>query len=276
MYVQYSGTRAPLAGIRRAGLVCCSNGLARESAAEVDALRRRLADCGVETVCGAHLYAADGVRSGSAAQRAAELMRFYRDREIDAIFDLSGGDIANEILPHLDFGVIAGARKRLWGYSDLTVLLNAIYAETENAGVLYQMRFFAPERAEGLFSFRCRFVQGRALSGVVAGGNIRCLLKLAGTRYFPDLHGKVLLLEARSGLQPQMITFLSQLQQMGVFAQVSGILLGTFTQMARAGERIEPLVQSFAGSLPIAKTEDIGHAPDASAIVIGEHIDLSI
>ena len=106
-------------------------------------------------------------------------------------------------------------------------------------------------------------------------GKLIGLLKLAGTKFFPDLRGKLLLLEARSGLQPQMIAFLSQMQQMGIFEQISGILLGTFTQLEREGQRIEPLVQQFAGQLPIAKTEDIGHAADASAIVIGTYMHLS-
>lgn len=275
------GQHAPLAGIQTAGLVCCSNGLPTSASAELEHLRGVLADCGIKTVCSAHLYAADGARSGSAAQRAESLMAFYRDPDIDAVFDVSGGDIANEILPYLDFSVIAGAKnrygepKQLWGYSDLTVLLNAIYAETGNPGVLYQMRHFAPERSDNLFSFRYSFVQGNEMSGIVAGGNIRCLLNLAGTRYFPDLRGKILLLEARSGLQPQMIAFLSQMQQMGVFEQASGILLGMFTQLEREGQRMEPLVQQFAGQLPIAKTDDIGHAADAAAIVIGTHMHLS-
>lgn len=34
------------------------------------------------------------------------------------------------------------------------------------------------------------------MQGIVVGGNIRCLLKLAGTEYWPDMNGKILLLES--------------------------------------------------------------------------------
>ena len=85
------GQHAPLAGIQTAGLVCCSNGLPASASAELEHLRGVLADCGIKTVCSAHLYAADGARSGSAAQRAESLMAFYRDPDIDAVFDVSGG-----------------------------------------------------------------------------------------------------------------------------------------------------------------------------------------
>lgn len=33
-------------------------------------------------------------------------MSFYRDPEVQAILDLSGGDLANELLPYLDYEVI--------------------------------------------------------------------------------------------------------------------------------------------------------------------------
>ncbi len=78
------------------------------------------------------------------------------------------------------------------------------------------------------------------MEGVVAGGNLRCLLKLAGTPYWPDLTGKLLFLEARSGLVPQLSTMLEQLSQLGAFRQAAGILLGTFTQMEREAAHPRP------------------------------------
>lgn len=57
-------------------------------------------------------------------------MSFYRVQEIQAILDLSGGDLANELLPYLDYEVIGKSQAEFWGYSDLTTILNAIYAKT--------------------------------------------------------------------------------------------------------------------------------------------------
>ena len=62
------------------------------------------------------------------------------------------------------------------------------------------------------------------MKGIVVGGNIRCFLKLAGTRYFPALDNKVLLLEAHGGEVPQMTTYLSQLKQIGAFENANGII----------------------------------------------------
>jgi ABC-type antimicrobial peptide transport system permease subunit len=79
-----------------------------------------------ERYTGVYIYVKDSIYSGTAAERAEALMNFYKDEEIRAIFDISGGDIANEILPYLDFEVIGKMQKQFWGYSDLTTIINAI------------------------------------------------------------------------------------------------------------------------------------------------------
>ena len=75
-------------------------------------------------------------------------MNFYRDDSVEEIFDVSGGDLANEILPYLDFQTIAYGKKHFWGYSDLTTVLNAIYARTGKSSVLYQVRNLTYEHSQ--------------------------------------------------------------------------------------------------------------------------------
>lgn len=70
-----------------------------------------------------------------------------------------------------------------------------------------------------------------------------------------------------------MVTYLNQLKQIGVFEQVNGILLGTFTAMEAGGclPRMEELVKNTAGpGIPIAKTEEIGHGTDSKCLIIGK------
>lgn len=289
----------------KVGIVCCSNGMkeeAREKLSLLDGVFRELDLC---PVWSRYIFEKENVCPGTVKERADSLMDLYRNVEIKAIFDVSGGDIANEILPYLDFEVIADSDKEFWGYSDLTTIINAIYTKTQKTSVLYQVRnlsyqapgkqnckgeqsSFAKERIavfeqsvmedkRCLFDFPYRFVRGTKLEGIVVGGNIRCLLKLAGTDYFPDMTGKILLLEAMSGDVPQMITYLSQLQQMGVFYKAGGILLGTFTKYEQNQENpsIEELVLQYVpADLPIVKTDYIGHGSDSKAVRIGEKLYL--
>lgn len=269
------------------GIVCCSNGQKKESRETLGYLESTLRGIGLQPVFSDYIYETDGISSGTAQERAQALMDFYMDDGIEAIFDISGGDLANGVLPYLDYEAIANSTKAFWGYSDLTTVINAIYAKTGKASVLYQVRnlvYAHKERqlrdftntflnhGKDLFNIQYHFIQQEEMRGTVIGGNIRCLLKLAGTEYMPDFTGKILLLESRSGTAAQMEAYLCQLEQLGAFRKVSGILLGTFTQMEaeRCQPPIEALVQKFAGEgLPIAATKEIGHGTDAKGMPVG-------
>lgn len=106
------------------------------------------------------------------------------------------------------------------------------------------------------------------------GGNIRCLLKLAGTAYFPDMEGKILFLEALNGEHPQMAAQFGQLRQLGVFRKVKAVVLGTFTKMEETGA--VPTVEEIAlqyvpENVALIKTNQVGHARNSRAIRIGGH-----
>ena len=274
------------------GIVCCSNGQKAVYSEKIKYLEDTLLNIGLNPVFGEYIYEKENVFSGTAKERAQALMDFYKDDEIKGIFDISGGDIANGILPYLDYEIIANSSKMFWGYSDLTTVINAIYAKTGKASVLYQIRNLIYDHKEqqladfkntvleggnDLFRINCHFLSQQQMHGTVVGGNIRCFLKLAGTEYMPDLTDKILLLESYGGTVPQMETYFCQLQQLGAFDKVAGILLGTFTQMEeeKCIPTVETLVKKFAKeNLPIAVTKDIGHGTDAKGIIIGQELSL--
>lgn len=295
-------------------LVSCSNGMTESFRPSFLRLLSIFEEAGLEPVYGNHLFAGEENPAGqSGRKRAEELMRYYCDPSVDAVFDISGGDMANEILPWLDFQAIRqkGQGKLLFGYSDLTCVLNAVYGKTGCACGLYQIRNLLHSQGrdqlksllkllkeEGRFrgktseihadldwsqvrpltDLSVHFLQGESMEGTAVGGNIRCLLKLAGTPYLPDFSGKILILEGNSGGADKMTACLSQLSQMGVFERINGILLGTFTEMERRGDgrRARELVCSFAGELPIAATEEIGHGSGARCAVIGRPLKFGI
>jgi len=274
------------------GIVCCSNGQKRTNMEKIKCLENTLTDIGLRPVFSDHIYEKESIFSGSAKERADALMKFYKDDRIKGIFDISGGDVANSILPYLDYGIIANSSKMFWGYSDLTTIINAIYQKTGKTSVLYQIRnliyahkekqiadFYNTTMQNGtdLFHINYKFIQQNEMHGIVTGGNIRCFLKLAGTEYMPELDGKILFLESFKGTVAKMETYLSQLKQIGAFDKVAGIILGTFTEMEteKCTPSIETLVKRIAGKdLPIVVTRDIGHGTDSKGIIIGQEIYL--
>ena len=116
------------------------------------------------------------------------------------------------------------------------------------------------------------------MSGRVVGGNVRCMLKLAGTKYWPDLRGAILLLEAHGGGVNQMTTMVEQYLELGAAEQINGVLLGTFSRMEEKGMRPgmpEIVLRMFPENIPVAQTRFVGHGKDARAIVIGREITLN-
>lgn len=273
-------------------LTVCSNGQQKSYEEKINTLIETIKNIGYEPVCSRFLYENDSYFSGTGEERAAALMEFYQDRDIKAIFDISGGDIANEILDYLDFDIIRDNKKPFFGYSDLTTVINAIYAKTGEVSGLYQIRNLIYEDKErqiedfkktflqgqnNLCSFSYNFIQEGYMEGVVVGGNIRCFLKLAGTEFIPDFTGKILLLEALNSTSAQVATYLCQLRQLGAFEKINGVLLGTFTRLDTEifVPSVEELVQRIAGKdIPVARTMQIGHGADAKCIYIGQYLKL--
>ena len=279
----------------KVAIVGCSNAQLKTAKPNIDKLVEVLKSIGLQPVCSDYIYEKYSVFSGTGKERAEALMKFYLDDSIKAIFDISGGNVANEVLEYLDFEIIKKNPKPFFGYSDLTTIINSIYSKTEIPSFLYQVRNliydYSEEQIENfrstilenkndLLNINYKFLQGDFLSGTVIGGNIRCFLKLAGTPYMPSFKGKVLLLESLGGEVALMTTYLNQLKQMGAFNEVKGIILGTFTEMEekQAKPTIEQLVVDIVNNkeLPIVKTEDIGHGSNSKAIIIGGDIELKI
>ena len=274
----------------KVALVVCSNGKVREDKIKLDKLEEILKSLGLVPVYSNYLYKDKFGRSASAEIRSEELMKFFSDKSIQAIFDISGGDLSNEILDYLDYDIIKKNIKPFFGYSDLSVVLNAITVKTGEPTYLYQvLNIIGNENIRDSFkktvmynepdltNISWNFFQGEEISGIVAGGNIRCFLKLAGTQYFPDLENRVLFLEGLGTTVESLITHLTQLKQMGAFDKIAGLLLGTFTNLEKTYDKhyIYRIVQDFiAKDLPVAKTSEVGHDITSKMITIGGRINI--
>lgn len=96
----------------------------------VDHLRER----GYEVRLGRCLVG-DGVVSAPAAQRAAELTDLMTDPQVRAVVPPWGGELAVELLPHLDLPALAADPTWLVGFSDLSTLLLPFTTTTGVASV---------------------------------------------------------------------------------------------------------------------------------------------
>ncbi|EDT25625.1 LD-carboxypeptidase [Clostridium perfringens] len=274
------------------GVISCSNGLSIKNKNIIEELKLNLKSLDIDMVEGDTLYAKEyNLFSGTGEEKARALEKLFLDKDIKMIFDISGGDLANEVLEFLDFNLIKENPKPFFGYSDLTVLLNAIYSQCHITTYNYQLRnLIGKFKEEQMQNFKASFIEGKEdifnldyewingshLEGIVVGGNIRCLLKLAGIKYMPNFKDKILFLESFSGNSAKMVTYITQYKNLGVFNEVKGIILGEFTEMER--ENLKPdiveILKRVIGeiNIPILKTRDLGHGADAKCIPIGKYL----
>ena len=186
--------------MKKIALTACSDGLPWTAREQIDELCLYLKETGYNVVLSPYLYISENTgiytrRGVPAQERAKVLIDFFKDNDIEAIYDISGGDIANEILPYLDFEEIKKHPKRFYGYSDVTTICNAIYTKTGIETGIFQIKTLVwdkKEEARQWFTqyngispgFSYYFIHNSYMEGILTGGNIRCFLKLSGTEYF--------------------------------------------------------------------------------------------
>lgn len=216
------------------GIVCCSNGQKRTYTEKIKCLENTLIDIGLQPVFSDHIYEKESIFSGSAKERADALMKFYKDDRIKGIFDISGGDVANSILPYLDYDIIANSSKMFWGYSDLTTIINAIYQKTGKTSVLYQIRNLIYDHKEKQIA--------DFYNTIMQNGTDLSQLKQIGA--FDKVAGIIL----------------------GTFTEME-----TEKCTPTIETLVKRIVGK---DLPIVVTRDIGHGTDSKGIIIGQEIYL--
>lgn len=77
-----------------------------------------------------------GYLAGTPEQRAAELNAMFVDEEVDGIMCMRGGYGSPQILPLLDYDLIAQNPKLFIGYSDITAL-HTVFGQRSNLATLH-------------------------------------------------------------------------------------------------------------------------------------------
>lgn len=272
-------------------LVACSNQLNISSKDKIKEIIKIFNSFNIEVLVSKNIFKTN-IQYSSGEVRGKELNKFFKDDSIKYIFDISGGDLCNEILPYLDFNCIKNSKAIYFGYSDLSVLLNSIYKKTNKISYYYNLKNITNENAfkdfyntfivndsNSLFNIsNYTFIEGNSLNGIVIGGNIRCTLKLAGTEYFPDFNNSVLFLESYSGDLTKIRTFLAQYKLMNVFSNINGIILGQFTELSMKNQYNEliNIIKKICNenNISLVVTDNIGHSNDSKGIAIGKYLDI--
>lgn len=229
----------------------------------------------------------DQYHSSSIASRVEDLHEAFLDPNVKMVITSLGGFNSNQLLRHLDFELIAKNPKILCGYSDITALLNAIYAKTGLVtyhGPHYSTFGFdgEPDYTRQAF-FDCLMkdapikvtpskvasqyfiIQEGVCEGTIIGGNLCTLNLLQGTPYMPDICNKVLFLED-DNIMGEYFSYefdrnLESLLQVEGADTIKGIVFGRFEKSCGLTlERITDIVRDKVPSnIPVVFGADFGH-----------------
>src|SRR6266568_5143944 len=205
---------------------------------------------------------------GPEVRAEADRKAAFADPGVDAILTLIGGFNANQLLTGIDYSLVAAHPKVLCGFSDITVLSNALYARAGLVG--YSGPHYSSFGMKHHFGyteagFRACVMEdgpvtlapspgwsddawfldqeGRRLEhgegwwvlqegeadGTIVGGNLCTLNLLQGTPFMPPLAGSVVFAEDDEQVRPwDFDRDLVSLLQQRAFAGVRGLVIGRF------------------------------------------------
>ena len=143
----------------------------------------------------------------------------------------------------------------------------------EFADDLYFLRKDSDHRIKNKNKGRKIFRHGYAKGGIIAA-NLQTLLVLAGTKYFPDLKGKILFIEEAEEENTQMIhRFFTHLSQVVDLNTLAGICIGRFcSQSGFSNDDSEESIYNEVFKdirIPIVYHLDFGHTDPMFTIPIG-------
>ncbi len=251
----------------------------------------QLKELGYQVYVHPQTYAKKGQSAGTPQQKADALHDLYRNPDIKAIFAAAGGNQATAMLEKLDFGLIKNP-KIIMGYSDVTVILNAVNKKT--GGVTFHGptlqtigRKLPEAQLKQTFNLlggedadmplkKAKVINAGAAHGKLIGGNLSLVTSLLGTPWEPNFKGAVLFLEDVGEELSRVDRMFQQLRNAGVLNQISGLVLGNFTGMTDKGSKpygktVEAMVREATDGLniPVVMNAPFGHGADLYTLPVG-------
>jgi muramoyltetrapeptide carboxypeptidase LdcA involved in peptidoglycan recycling len=205
----------------------------------IDLAKEKLEKLGLKVTFSKNCRETDVLMSSSIKSRVDDLHEAFADKNVKAILTSIGGFNSNQLLKHLDYELIKNNPKILCGYSDITVLSNAITAKTGLVTYLgphfstwamkqeskYNEEYFKKcLMSEGEFilepsktwsddlwfldqekrdikeSDGMKVLKEGIAKGKIVGGNLGSVTLLSGTEFMPDLTDTILFIEDEGSL----------------------------------------------------------------------------
>ncbi|MHB9138249.1 MAG: S66 peptidase family protein [Victivallaceae bacterium] len=223
--------------------------------------------------------------SASAAERLSDLHACWNDASIDLVLCARGGFGSAHLLPEINWGLLRSRPLPLIGYSDITALHMAmlkmdagIPVSAPMAAKLYDAVIedkFAEYTADYYRAAMhglpiqikntdgdnpVRIIKPGSVSALPLVANLAVIVTLCGTEYFPDVTGRVLILEDLNEPAYRIDRYMTQLKQTGILSRCAGVVFGDFLDCG-TNEELQLIFHKAAESVngPVITGFPFGH-----------------
>ena len=209
---------------RSLGMICSEN---------IILAKEKLEHLGFNVEFSKNALVTDSFISSSIKSRIMDFHNAIKNTDVDVILSVLGGYNCNQLLNDIDYDLIKKNPKMICGYSDITVILNAIYAKTGIVtylgptfhsfamkkgleGTIYYFKKAVNKKAyylndpeyyssdkwydnqndrKFIKNSGCIIINDGKAEGTIIGGNLCSFNLLQGTSYMPSLNDKILFIE---------------------------------------------------------------------------------
>lgn len=228
------------------------------------------------------------------ADRVADFEQAWMDPEIDLVLCARGGSGAEDLLDKLDWAKLRTRNQRVLGFSNITMLLNAMLKERAgrpfSGPTLSQLLYARPETFSWLAKslaeerpmpdVKLRALRPGACSGPACGGHISLVLMGVQMGWAADAKGRIVFLET-SIREPSVVrASLDELVARGYFKECAGVVFGDLAaggpnrkklagaELAAAHAEMAQIRKDFAAktTCPVYEGYSYGHVPKSFAI----------
>ena len=238
-----------------------------------------------------------GYLAGSDQERADEFNKLWADPEVKALIAARGGYGCLRMIDLIDMKQIRKNPKILIGFSDLTVLLNAIHKKTSlvtfhgpvvttlaDIDKQSQISFFnvLTGKTQNLIKpYKVKILKEGKAKGILLGGNLTTLVHMIGTPYEIPWNNTILFIEDIGESPYRLDRLLTHLYQAKRLQKVKGLILGTFTDEDRSENgKMQRTVQKRIAELlknkdiPIWANFPTGHSRRNLTLPIGSEVEM--
>ncbi len=231
--------------------------------------------------------------------RSSELNSFFANPEIDAIFCSRGGYGGMHILEQIDYSAIKMNPKLFCGFSDITAIQWAIYAQTSMpsvSGAMVATDFGDLPRDQGMeaqfwqlietgsteIPFNFSTDSRQQYNGNLIAGTLAVAAKQMCSPFFPKLEDHILVLEDVDEPMHKIEGYLRQFLLAGFFKQISCIVLGEFSPPEKESYENIPTLDVILKrvftehGIPFATGLPYGHIKNKISLPVGSPISVSL